>query len=122
MMLDSELEGMRSTQLSIMVEEAVIYRHTRARDSMGGFTNSYQAAGTTPCKFTRPEGHAEIVRGTRIDEGGRLGDTGVLVPVEVRLKVGDRLLINGIMYDVLIADDDRTFATANEYYLGRVAA
>lgn len=105
-----------------MPETAELYQHSVTKDSIGGAVASWLHTGSFPCRFTRPRGHEKVERGTRLAEAGRLGDTGVIVPADVYLTVGDRLLINGTIYEVIITDDLRSFRTANEYYLNRVAA
>lgn len=63
MLTTAELTSMRSVQAEALPDSGIVYRLTRASDSMGGFTETWAAVGTADCRIAPSGGNESTVAG-----------------------------------------------------------
>lgn len=101
MLTAAELADMRSVQAEAMAGTAVISRKTLTADGMGGFTETWSAAGTVSCRvWPARESGAESLIADRITEA----DAWVItVPYATDVTAKDRIVADGRTFEVVSA-------------------
>lgn len=109
MLSAAELAEMRSVQALAQAGTAVITRRTLASDGMGGFTETWAAAGTVTCRvWPASESGAESLIAERITEG----DAWILtLPYATDVLAKDRIAADGRTFEV-VAPIAHTWETA----------
>lgn len=109
MLTAAELTSLRAAQTATLPTVAVVQRLTLASDSMGGFSESAATAVTTTCRVAPARaGDAQVVAG-RLRERTLLRIT---VPATTDVRTADRLVVSGVMYEVLAVLAPGTYETA----------
>ena len=101
MLTAAELADMRSVQAQAMAGTAVVSRKTLTADGMGGFTETWSAAGTVSCRvWPARESGAESLIADRITEA----DAWVItVPYATDVTAKDRIVADGRTFEVVSA-------------------
>lgn len=119
MLSDAELAEMRSVQALAQAGTAVITRRTLTSDGMGGFTETWAAAGTVTCRvWPAQESGAERLIADRITEA----DAWVLtLPYGTDVLADDRISADGRTFEV-VAPLPHTWETARRVVATEVGA
>ena len=101
MLTAAELADMRTVQAQAQAGTAVISRKTLTADGMGGFTETWAAAGTVTCRvWPASESGAESLIADRITES----DAWVItVPYATDITAKDRVVADGRTFEVVTA-------------------
>ena len=111
MLTDAELARMQATANSYLPDTAIIQNRTRSSDGGGGYTETYTASGTVPCRVG-PIGlgrtGAEDRAGDRISAEA---DFMVTLPVGTTVDTDDRIVVGPSTFNV-VAVRDRSWPTS----------
>lgn len=114
---DGEIAAMRAVVETVQTHTATIQRNTPTNDGQLGRKQSWASVGTCACEVIpkRRRGEAE--------EAGRtqaVGDWLVRVPVGTSVTTKDRLVIDGLTYEILGLNPGRSVALSLELDCRRV--
>lgn len=107
----ADLAWMRTMQERAMPGSVVIQRHTMARDAMGGFVETWAAAGTVDGRIYPMNTRSidEPVMGDRTTSESRWFAT---FPVGTDVTAEDRLLYQSRTFEIVRVNNDEDWQTA----------
>ena len=101
MLTSADIAKMRATADDALPQACVLYYNALASDNGGGWTETFTAAGTTPCRLAP-------LRGDEREIGSRIAseaDWMITLPANTVIETDDRIEVAGGTYNVAAVHD-----------------
>jgi hypothetical protein len=98
---DQELAEMRAVCTSAMPDMATVQRKAGVDDGMGGESVTWPDLGTSACEVVREPAPGIVLEG---EQPQSVAYWGVRLPYGTDVRAGDRIVVNGAVYEVSDVD------------------
>lgn len=117
----AELASIRATHSDSLSDDAIIYRRTLVSDGQEGFLSTYAELARCKCRLAFESGTRPVIvdaaQGEKIDARERIILT---LPYDQSIAETDRVEVSGTTFEVITADNPRSYVTAKRFLVKRV--